>query len=173
MTATSILRSEPKPQVVEYAATQADYQRKFDRRDEAEHILEMARPLLPDAQLLLSMKFEQGLSNNEIADLLDMNTSNVRDRINALVRHIASPQYRLFINHPDVIPPRYRELARQVLIERRTKTDIARDRGVTRAAVSSQWMKILLMARMLPLIEAEARRIVSLVRQPQRTGGER
>lgn len=160
--ATPIVRSDPAPQYVEFGATQADHFRRFDRRDERESIVSMAR-LLPEAErLLIQWKYRDGLTNVKIADRLGLPSTKIGATINRLVRHISSPEYRLYLYHRDMIPPNRRELARLVLCEFKTQKSIAQTKGVYQREIRRQWAEVRLLARLLPLVEIEARRLVGL-----------
>lgn len=99
------------------ATGEIDRSRQSARRRLVESILESARFVLPDDQILLRQAFEFGLSISDIARLLRSNRNTIYRRIRAIVARIRSPLFAYAAKHRRAFDPTLRQIADIVVLQ--------------------------------------------------------
>lgn len=87
-------------------------------RERLEQVLALAAHLGDDDRLLIEQVYEHGMSPTEVACLLGKRPRSVRARLEQILRHIRSAEFRFMVLRGQRLPRATREVGRVVVLER-------------------------------------------------------
>ncbi len=128
---------------------QRDHDRRLDRRQWAERVLEHARHLPLRDRLLLEQLYRHGLSLTQVAQLLGKDRKAVARHVARLLRRIRQPVFPFVAHRADLIPRDIRTVARLTVLEDHSLRDTAQITGRSLHRVRRDMQTLAVIARLL------------------------
>lgn len=97
-----------------------------ERREEAERILRLAEHLSSGDRELLKQVYGEGRSVAEVARLSQANPRTLQSRVNRLLRHLASDEFRFLCLHLDWLPRELHPVVKRAFLEGRSIRETAK-----------------------------------------------
>ena len=101
-------------------------QARLTLRDRPEQVVRLAQHLPTLQRRLIEQHLMEGLTVADLARLYREHPRTTRRRIERLVERMHSPEFRLTVLHPDLLPAELQRVARLLFVQGRSLRDTAR-----------------------------------------------